>query len=452
MSNTLPNNLGITSSGQLVITRKNKHFAVSRNFMDVGLIADALNIPILPSVGLASVNIPKIPYEQWKQTVGFHRWGQKTFGKETHISHFITRDGNLITFPFHQEVEGMTIKIDLTTPENQALLEEMEREHGIDVGAFHGTTHHHCTTSAYQSSTDKGDEENQQGMHFTLGNMNLPQMTIHCRISAIFNGDPSLIVEGQPVPDGAKIAKSMVDMTGANLLNLFDIPEMDKNIHAMPKEYIDFAIKYYLTSLDNQPFPEEWKARVTQKKYAPSYVPQHPAWGKQQYGGGVGHMGNMAKMGSKGLLKKEENSKIYSPYSKKGFSNTESELRIGLNTELNKISHIFSGLILSKAVDLKSFIEYVLIDSIIPVEEFFKQATEADKTKIEKFVKDHKGLSNVYATLSDFIELDPKAWEDAWKITLNKLTAGKSPGSNVWALACNLVEKANKRTVELVNV
>jgi hypothetical protein len=448
----LPNNLGITNSGQLVITRNNKHFSVSKNLTEIEAIAQALNIPVLPAVGLAAVNIPKIPYDQWKQTVGFHRWGQKTFGKETHISHFITREGNLITFPFHQEVEGMTIKIDLNTPENQTLLEEMEREHGIDVGAFHGTTHHHCTSSAFQSGTDRNDEENQQGIHFTLGNMNLPQMSIHCRVSAIFNGDPSLIVEGQPTPDAAKIAKSMVEMTGASLLNLFTIPEMDKNIHAMPKEYIDFAIKYYLTSLDNEPFPEEWKARVTQKKFAPSYVPHHQQWSKPQYGGAVGNVGGVGKVESHGLTKKEQASKIYSPYSKKSFSNTESQLRIQLHSELNTMTNLFSGLILSRAIEFKKFIEYVLVDSTITgIKEIFPNASESDYTKLEKLVAENKNMSDRYNAISDFIELDPKAWESAWNIA-RKTSSGKSTGSAVWSLACTLVDKADKRTIELVNV
>jgi hypothetical protein len=263
--------IAITDAGQIVSMRKNSFFSVSE-IADPNEIAQRLQIERVSAPGLLS-DIPKFPYEQWLQVVGFHRWSYKTFKQETHLSHFITKDKQFITLPFHQTVSGMTIKIDLQTPENQELLRSLEEQHGIDIGGFHGTTHNHVNTSAFQSGTDKHDEENQQGIHFTLGNLGQKDMSIHARVSAIFNGDMSLIEPGKPFPSEAKILKKMMDLAPISILSFIEVPHLDAHFKEMPKEYIDAAMKRYITGIGfdvELPFPDEWKARVTEKKYQPT--------------------------------------------------------------------------------------------------------------------------------------------------------------------------------------
>lgn len=267
-------NIAVANDGTIVQARENNYFASYRH-VEADELASHLNVPRVSGVGLNS-KIPRFPYAMWLQVMGFHRWSYRTFKQETHLSHFITKDGEFITFPFHQTVSGMTIKIDLTSAENKELLSQMIAEHGIDIGGFHGTTHNHVVMSAFQSGTDKADEQDQQGVHFTIGNLDKPEASIHGRVSAIFNGDISLIQEGQPIPEGAKIMKKMIDLAPVTILAFLDIPDLDKNFREMPKEYIDAAISRYVTGIghtNHLDFPEEWKGRVTEKKYQPHHFP-----------------------------------------------------------------------------------------------------------------------------------------------------------------------------------
>ncbi len=259
----LPAKTVYTEKG-LSLVRENTFFT-SAVPLSPARAAQILDVP-LEDPGL-SHRLPKMPIAMWRQIMSFHIWSVRTFRKETHLSHFITKEGKFITLPFHQELEGMTIKINLTEDRNVEIINKLIEEHGIDIGAFHGTTHNHVTIGASQSGVDSADEANTQGFHFTIGNLDKENKSIHARISVIFNGDPSAIVPGQHLPEEAKAQKTMMTLSGASMLSLFDIPELDANFMSAPKEYIDFAVEKYLTKLPEGEFPEEWKERVHEKKY-----------------------------------------------------------------------------------------------------------------------------------------------------------------------------------------
>lgn len=51
-----------------------------------------------------------------------------------------------------------------------------------DDWLYFGTVHHHCSASAFQSSTDEQNEWNQDGLHLTVGRMDAEQHDLHARL------------------------------------------------------------------------------------------------------------------------------------------------------------------------------------------------------------------------------------------------------------------------------
>ena len=50
-----------------------------------------------------------------------------------------------------------------------------------DDWLYFGTVHHHCSASAFQSSTDEQNEWNQDGLHITVGKMDQERHDLHAR-------------------------------------------------------------------------------------------------------------------------------------------------------------------------------------------------------------------------------------------------------------------------------
>lgn len=50
-----------------------------------------------------------------------------------------------------------------------------------DDWLYFGTVHHHCSASAFQSSTDEQNEWNQDGLHITVGRMDQERHDLHAR-------------------------------------------------------------------------------------------------------------------------------------------------------------------------------------------------------------------------------------------------------------------------------
>ena len=50
-----------------------------------------------------------------------------------------------------------------------------------DDWLYFGTVHHHCSASAFQSSTDEQNEWNQDGLHITVGKMDGERHDLHAR-------------------------------------------------------------------------------------------------------------------------------------------------------------------------------------------------------------------------------------------------------------------------------
>jgi len=123
----------------------------------------------------------KIPIDTFKQMISYCLWSQKEFKSEAVMIlmyNIDTRDWQVWAPP--QETAGMTVK---TLPDHEDWDEQRAFFRGYSML---GTLHHHCTSSAYQSGTDHSDEMSKEGVHFTLGNLDKDELSVHTR--AIFKG------------------------------------------------------------------------------------------------------------------------------------------------------------------------------------------------------------------------------------------------------------------------
>lgn len=174
----------------------------------------------------------KITFTLWEYITAFMRWTQKEFKAEALITLFYNQEHKVWAADvFPQQPMGMTVK-SLETDPLYAVVRKKYGKGWIQAGSVH----HHCTTNAFQSSTDHEDESDRDGLHITLGKMTDPVLDIHCR--AVFDG----------------IAYNTNISTWVNLPAWFN---------SIPELYQDsFNLKDLLLGSKNPMFPEEWKAMI----------------------------------------------------------------------------------------------------------------------------------------------------------------------------------------------
>jgi hypothetical protein len=121
-------------------------------------------------------NGPKIPWAMWQEMVAWCQVTQKKFGSEALVLLFFNQDTNQwFNWYCPQVTNGMTVKADEEDPEYK-----LQRKDFPDLQF--GTLHHHCTADAFASGTDKSDEEDREGLHFTIGNIGSKEHSLHYRI------------------------------------------------------------------------------------------------------------------------------------------------------------------------------------------------------------------------------------------------------------------------------
>lgn len=124
----------------------------------------------------------KIPFKLWSQIVSFMRWSYQEFKSEALVNLFYnleTRQWD--AWPFPQEPRGMTVEF-LTKHPMYAAGRAQFGNGWIQAG----TVHHHCAAGAFQSSTDRTDEEKKDGIHITVGKVDTAQVELHFR--QVFDG------------------------------------------------------------------------------------------------------------------------------------------------------------------------------------------------------------------------------------------------------------------------
>lgn len=121
---------------------------------------------------------PKISREMWNQILAYFKWTYDTEKSEAQVRLFVHPELGWMAWAFPQK--GGT---GMTTKEIEGEEFNKQRAEMIPAGyvAF-GTVHHHCSSGAFQSGTDTWDEQNVDGLHITVGNMDKPNHTLDCRL------------------------------------------------------------------------------------------------------------------------------------------------------------------------------------------------------------------------------------------------------------------------------
>lgn len=125
---------------------------------------------------------PKISREEWQQVLAFFKWTYDTTKSESQVRLYVNHREGVRTWrawAFPQKANtGMTAR-ELDTPEAQT---QRAQFGDADGWLYFGTVHHHCSASAFQSGTDLANEQNQDGIHITVGHMDKEQHDIDARM------------------------------------------------------------------------------------------------------------------------------------------------------------------------------------------------------------------------------------------------------------------------------
>lgn len=188
-------------------------------------------------------NGPKIPKEVWHEILAFFRWTYEESSSESQVRLFVnTQSQTWRGWAFPQKANtGMSAQ-EQDTEETKIQRAQFKPSEGW---RYFGTVHHHCSASAFQSSTDESNEKSQDGIHITVGSMNKSQYDLHHRF-----------------------------YLGGNLIQigLDELWEMETDLETVPpalKPLItDETIKYLIRSEmgvpppKDYPFPEVWRTNV----------------------------------------------------------------------------------------------------------------------------------------------------------------------------------------------
>ena len=119
----------------------------------------------------------KIPMDEWSKILSFFKWSYDETQSETQVRLLYNPEENKwVAWAFPQEHgTGMTTK------EIDGELKDKQREQ-FSGYIVNGTVHHHCSSPAFQSGTDKTDEESQDGLHITIGNLTSSMYDLHTRV------------------------------------------------------------------------------------------------------------------------------------------------------------------------------------------------------------------------------------------------------------------------------
>jgi hypothetical protein len=151
-----------------------------------GLLQCRIEYEVKTAKGRLDYAGPKFTPELWHQVLSFFRWTHKETNSESqvrlYVNHQLDRWG---AWAFPQEARtGMTARelpVQETPEQARARFASWHSEPSDDWLYF-GTVHHHCSASAFQSSTDERDEWNQDGLHLTVGRMDAEHHELHARL------------------------------------------------------------------------------------------------------------------------------------------------------------------------------------------------------------------------------------------------------------------------------
>jgi len=182
-----------------------------------GLISCRMEYEVKTARGRLEYAGPRFAPEMWHQVMSFFRWTHKEMDSESQVRLYVNqRLGRWGAWAFPQAARtGMSAR---ELPEPETPTQARERfaswdSQPSDDWLYFGTAHHHCSASAFQSSTDEQNEWNQDGLHLTAGGMDADRHELHARFYLDGNCFEPDLSRFWPVdPDlAAKVPPGMLD-------------------------------------------------------------------------------------------------------------------------------------------------------------------------------------------------------------------------------------------------
>ncbi|NBP85775.1 MAG: hypothetical protein EBU23_08965 [Mycobacteriaceae bacterium] len=219
--------------------------AVSETKDVPGLLNCRVDYEVKSATGRLDYTGPAIAPDMWHQVLSFFRWTHKETQSESQVRLYVNHQlGRWGAWAFPQEARtGMTARELPTqeTPEQAWARFASWQSEPSDDWLYFGTAHHHCSASAFQSSTDEQNERNQDGLHLTVGRMDAEHHEVHARfylggnayepdLSRFWGVDPGLaaLLPPEVLPLVARFqmgAKVTVDFPDAWRANLVEVRE-----------------------------------------------------------------------------------------------------------------------------------------------------------------------------------------------------------------------------------
>jgi len=179
----------------------------------------------------------RIPHVLWENILSFFEWSMEETKSETMVQlmyHREERRWDALVLP-QEGYQGMTVQLLPDHPNRIPTYARLGRG-----WRPMGSVHHHCTASAFQSGTDRADEETKEGIHLTVGNITHARYSLHSRTS---------------------FRELMFD---AVLSDWFE-PAEPAIMEAIPAKLHDEVLLWQLTTpppKESRTFPDWWKENV----------------------------------------------------------------------------------------------------------------------------------------------------------------------------------------------
>lgn len=198
-------------------------------------------------------------------------------------------DSGIYAFPHQQWADtGMTaneIEGDEKTEARKAALEAAGWKE-------FGTIHHHCSSGAFASQTDKTDEANKPGVHITMGHMDRKVLDLDIRVRCIVPGQFAQDGEGKTIVV-QKAVNEYYEKVPASFW--IEYPDLSEHIRGMaPQTTANLQESMVKENIDSDDYiPEAWMESIVEKKRTPITTP-----GTGQRGGLVGSGSGTSAPGS----------------------------------------------------------------------------------------------------------------------------------------------------------
>lgn len=152
---------------------------ISEPFDIPGLLTGKIDYSIKTGTSTIQWVGPKIDVQLWHAVLKFFKDTYDASKSECQVRLYChARDCKWVAWAFPQEARSYMSAREVNNQEAQEQRAMFKDEEGWQ---YLGTVHHHCSTSAFQSGTDRDNEKGQDGLHITIGKLDSQQYDIHAR-------------------------------------------------------------------------------------------------------------------------------------------------------------------------------------------------------------------------------------------------------------------------------